>query len=698
MSKLATYITKEDFKRALNDCFKEAWVWHSAANFKAVIDWQDQQELIYYGKETIQSEEDFNSSGATIDLVKLYQETTSTGQGKFLAQFQDPEGFSYERFPGETLADGFAVGEKARTLFTLRATKEQPQLTTIDLSDDSFPRALEKTAQLLELNPLKCSYGFELAFAADDQHLKIRPDVLRFKSKHHVDIIEIKATSKPKAEHFFDLAYQIYVLEKNGLVVDNAYLGHLNPDFIWGFEPENINLSEAANQLYRQTPPLSFAQARQAWRTAKDASPTPELYIDECLEDVFNINPHYKALKGKEAITYIAAYRQLNQDSYLDQVFKSLTDYFALPNSTIKAYLAAPHCKFKHKYKVNQKEKGWVQVMPEPFCYHILPWFDKKKESIFDFTGASNFTKHHKAMIYHQTNLIYLSEINSLATLEAQLSAAKKPLFLEPHYRHFQVYKDYLLHRESFDEAMILKQPLSWLEANLKQYRQYPLLMYDFETAKWAIPRFPKTKAYQQIPFQYSLDVLINENSDYRHPETIKHHDFLACQQTDPRLAFINSFLEASLQYGPGKYVAYNDAFEKTILKHLAFLFPQYQVPLLYIVQNTIDLMTFFKGKKEQRPWFEIYHPDFHGSYSIKKTQPALEPNFSYGDLAINKGDQASQIFRELVDGYLPLDLWREKVYPDLLSYCNRDTLAMVVLLQRINEIYLKGSKNDGEI
>jgi len=48
-----------------------------------------------------------------------------------------------------------------------------------------------------------------------------------------------------------------------------------------------------------------------------------------------------------------------------------------------------------------------------------------------------------------------------------------------------------------------------------------------------------------------------------------------------------------------------------------------------------------------------IYHPEFHGSYSIKMTQPALEPSFNYHDLVINKGDKAAQTFRQFVVGDL---------------------------------------------
>jgi len=50
----------------------------------------------------------------------------------------------------------------------------------------------------------------------------------------HVKLYEVKATSKVKIEHFFDVVYQTYVLEKNGFIVDEIYLLTLNGDYLYG--------------------------------------------------------------------------------------------------------------------------------------------------------------------------------------------------------------------------------------------------------------------------------------------------------------------------------------------------------------------------------------------------------------------------------------------------------------------------------
>jgi len=44
------------------------------------------------------------------------------------------------------------------------------------------------------------------------------------------------------------------------------------------------------------------------------------------------------------------------------------------------------------------------------------------------------------------------------------------------------------------------------------------------------------------------------------------------------------------------------------------------------------------------------YHPEFHGSFSIKAVLPALVPTANYDDLAISDGASASVAFEEIVN------------------------------------------------
>lgn len=67
---------------------------------------------------------------------------------------------------------------------------------------------------------------------------------------------------------------------------------------------------------------------------------------------------------------------------------------------------------------------------------------------------------------------------------------------------------------------------IEWIDSLLNIYKDFPIYMYDFETSKWAIPRFNLVNTYYQTPFQYSIDVIVDENYDYNKPETMHHYSF----------------------------------------------------------------------------------------------------------------------------------------------------------------------------
>ena len=71
------------------------------------------------------------------------------------------------------------------------------------------------------------------------------------------------------------------------------------------------------------------------------------------------------------------------------------------------------------------------------------------------------------------------------------------------------------------------------------------------------------------------------------------------------------------------------------------------------------------------------YHPNFHGSYSIKAVLPALVPDAGYQDLGIQDGSQASLTFTQMIAPETGEDE-REGLREALLAYCQRDTEAMV--------------------
>jgi hypothetical protein len=196
------------------------------------------------------------------------------------------------------------------------------------------------------------------------------------------------------------------------------------------------------------------------------------------------------------------------------------------------------------------------------------------------------------------------------------------------------------------------------LASNLNEV-VYPLRYLDFESFNPALPHYPGTRPYQVIPFQWSMHV--------QQPDgTLDHHEFLHDGTNDPRPGFITSLLEAAGD--TGSIVAYS-AYEETRLKQLANEFPKFAEGLLALIPRIYDLLKVIRA--------DYYHPEFHGSFSLKSVLPVLVPELSYEDLDITDGSIASVAFAKMIypkTGQLDANRLRSA----LLDYCRRDTEAMV--------------------
>ncbi len=196
-----------------------------------------------------------------------------------------------------------------------------------------------------------------------------------------------------------------------------------------------------------------------------------------------------------------------------------------------------------------------------------------------------------------------------------------------------------------------------------------PVHFIDFETINPVLPVYPGTRPYQVQPFQWSDHV--------RRPDgSVEHYEFLADGREDPRREFAESLLD---RLSDAATIVVYSSYEQARLKQLQATFPDLRSP----IQEILD-----------RPWVDLldvvrdhyYHPDFHGSYSIKSVLPALVPGFGYQDLAIHGGEVASIAFLESVDPRTSPSR-REQVRADLLEYCGRDTEAMVLIVEALKAV-----------
>jgi hypothetical protein len=187
----------------------------------------------------------------------------------------------------------------------------------------------------------------------------------------------------------------------------------------------------------------------------------------------------------------------------------------------------------------------------------------------------------------------------------------------------------------------------------------YPLHFLDFETFNPALPVYAGTRPYQAVPFQWSLHIRDRGGE-------LRHRSFLGDGDSDPREDLAASLLDAA--GSEGTIVTYS-SYEQTVIRKLADDLPRYAERLLDLNTRILDILEVIRA--------HYYHPDFHGSYSLKAVLPVLVPDAAYDDLAIQEGTQASLAFAQIIapeTGKGEKGRMREA----LLSYCQRDTEAMV--------------------
>ena len=201
----------------------------------------------------------------------------------------------------------------------------------------------------------------------------------------------------------------------------------------------------------------------------------------------------------------------------------------------------------------------------------------------------------------------------------------------------------------------------------------YPLYFLDFETMMLPVPKYPGTKPYQQIPFQYSLHYIEYEGGP------LMHREFLGDSVHDPRRAIAESLcrdIPADVCV-----TAYNMSFESSRLRELAKDFPDLAEHLISIAANLRDFIDPF------RQGF-YYNAAMGGSFSIKSVLPALfpdDPSLDYHNLeGVHNGNEAKEIYPLIAD-MSPAD--QELTRKSLLKYCELDTYAMVRVWQELERV-----------
>jgi len=200
----------------------------------------------------------------------------------------------------------------------------------------------------------------------------------------------------------------------------------------------------------------------------------------------------------------------------------------------------------------------------------------------------------------------------------------------------------------------------------------FPRYYLDFETVAPAVPLWPGTWPYAQIPIQWSLHIEQENGS-------LDHREFLDLSGKPPMRALAEELLEAVKDAGP--ILMYTN-FEERVLRTLGKLFPDLKPALTSAIDRLWDLAPVVEE--------HYYHPAMLGSWSIKAVMPTIPGGLSYKDLEeIQEGTAASNAYLEAIDPATTEER-REYLRERLLEYCKVDTDAMVRLVR-----FLVGKEQD---
>lgn len=190
-----------------------------------------------------------------------------------------------------------------------------------------------------------------------------------------------------------------------------------------------------------------------------------------------------------------------------------------------------------------------------------------------------------------------------------------------------------------------------------------PARFLDFETVQLAVPIWPGTRPYEQIPFQFSLHT-------WEAAGTLTQTSFLDLTGDDPSRNFTRALLDAC--GGSGPVFVYNAAFESARMRALAVRFPEYEAGLSGILARLVDLLPIARER--------YYHPSQKGSWSIKAVLPAAVPGLSYEALpGVKDGAMAMEAYFEATRPETSAER-KAAIERQLRAYCELDTLAMVRL------------------
>jgi predicted RecB family nuclease len=435
------------------------------------------------------------------------------------------------------------------------ARERVPGGSLIDFAPEAIAERVAATSAALAAG---ASVIYEASFLADDTFAAV--DILE-RVPGGWSLIEVKSTTRPKPEHYPDIALQLHVLRKSGLPVKRTELMHLNRACVF---PRLGNLFTRVDVTAEVEPLLAGVPAEIARQLAM--------------------------LQG------------------------------ALPMVPIGRHCDEPYpCPFK------------------PRCWPEFP-------------------EHHIRSLYYvgarwwelaAQGITMIRDLPEDAALQPPAAARQR--------------------RAIVTGATVVEPGLGAALAALVS----PIAIIDFETVAPAIPVWSGCHPYDAVPVQFSCHAQDGSGG-------WTHHEWIAAGGEDPRPELVRRLAAAC--EGARTIVAYYADFERQCLKLIAEAHPELRAPVDAILARLADALPLVRD--------HVYHPGFHGSFSLKAVLPALAPELSYEGLEIQGGWSASlELERLLLDGATLAAEERARRREALRRYCELDTWGVVRLLERLGEL-----------
>ncbi len=190
----------------------------------------------------------------------------------------------------------------------------------------------------------------------------------------------------------------------------------------------------------------------------------------------------------------------------------------------------------------------------------------------------------------------------------------------------------------------------------------WPRYFLDFEAISFPVPRWLRTRPFQQIAFQFSCHIQTSARAKPR------HHGYLDTEDSLPEARVAKRLVESIGDTGP--ILVWNRAFEAQILRQMAAAQPKLRKRLLGMVDRLVDLLPLYRE--------HYYHPEQRGSWSLKAVLPTVAPELGYKTLEIANGLEAQVAYLGLLNR--SHGMVGSSIVAQLERYCALDTQGLTVL------------------